>query len=412
MKKLNNTYITNLFNKVLSESLEERADDIVKELESMGDIDKMMRDPVESSGETCEQCSGEMGEGETCEQCGHSNENLKEQDMDDEFETEIEAQNEDTCGYHMKEFGPEDERTIRFCSSVMEEGSKGKTRRMSKKNKKIQTDEEVEEGNAFTGALAKAKKRGKDSFEVDGKKYEVEEKYETTDKKSSNKKKVRMKESEMINFIEKIVKEQKKKGNITNGRSSGEDKYNNVHKKSGDENKRYIKDVTKKMKDYLKDGSKGEYDMNPKIFPEGNGQLEKMSKKAYVPSKDVEEYVDAFTAAGQENLDYDEIKPNEEWLDKNMEGSSVTGNNPDWGNAVETSANKRRNKVRKDNLLSKAKRKAYNKANQPVVQDKTGEDEGDKILNQLESTKNKEGKKLNEEFDKIKKIISYDRKTQ
>ncbi len=36
-------------------------------------------------------------------------------------------------------------------------------------------EEEVEEGNAFTGALAKAKKEGKKSFEVDGKEYEVTE---------------------------------------------------------------------------------------------------------------------------------------------------------------------------------------------------------------------------------------------
>ena len=38
-----------------------------------------------------------------------------------------------------------------------------------------ETDEEVEEGNAFTGALAKAKESGKDSFNVDGKTYQVKE---------------------------------------------------------------------------------------------------------------------------------------------------------------------------------------------------------------------------------------------
>ena len=35
--------------------------------------------------------------------------------------------------------------------------------------------EAVEEGNEFTGALAKAKEEGKDEFEVDGKTYKVEE---------------------------------------------------------------------------------------------------------------------------------------------------------------------------------------------------------------------------------------------
>jgi len=36
-------------------------------------------------------------------------------------------------------------------------------------------EEEIEEGNEFTGALAKAKEEGKDEFEVDGKTYKVEE---------------------------------------------------------------------------------------------------------------------------------------------------------------------------------------------------------------------------------------------
>ncbi len=36
------------------------------------------------------------------------------------------------------------------------------------------------------------------------------------------------------------------------------------------------KSLEKKMKDYLKDGSKGKFDMNPDIFPIGNGELAKM----------------------------------------------------------------------------------------------------------------------------------------
>ena len=174
----------------------------------------------------------------------------------------------------------------------------------------------------------------------------------------------------------------------------------------------YIKDVTKKMQDYLKNGSKGDYSMDPKMFPQGNGEIAKMEKMAYVPSEDVRDYIEAFTGAGMENLDYDEIKPNEEWVEKNIVGSSETGNNPEWANAVETPVNKRRNKIRKDNLLAKAKRKAYNKAEQPVVQDKTGEGKVDKIMNQLESTTSKSKDKLNEEFGKMKDLIFYNRKTQ
>ena len=77
------------------------------------------------------------------------------------------------------------------------------------------------------------------------------------------------------------------------------------------ENEDAIKAVTKKMKEYLKDGSKGDYDMNPKMFPKGNGELEKMKKKAYTMSDAGKEFIDDFMSPGMENLDYDQIEPNE-----------------------------------------------------------------------------------------------------
>ena len=51
-----------------------------------------------------------------------------------------------------------------------------------------------------------------------------------------------------------------------------------------------------------------------------------------------------------ENLDFDEIHPNEDWMNDNLEGASRTGNNPEWANSVETDVNKKRNKIRKDNM--------------------------------------------------------------
>jgi hypothetical protein len=62
---------------------------------------------------------------------------------------------------------------------------------------------ETEEGNAFSGALADAKKSGKDSFEVDGKTYNVKE-----NRKSS----LKLTEDELIDLIEQIVMEQSVKG--------------------------------------------------------------------------------------------------------------------------------------------------------------------------------------------------------
>ena len=151
------------------------------------------------------------------------------------------------------------------------------------------------------------------------------------------------------------------------GKHKGTATYEKAHKGSGKENDDYIKSVTKKMKDYLKYGSKGEYNTNPDIFPKGNGELSKMKKKAYVPPDAVQDFTDNLTAAGQENLDYDEIRPSEDWVSSNIEGSSITGNNPKWANTGKSDVNKKRNKIRKDNMLAKIKRKAYNKAPQPVI---------------------------------------------
>jgi hypothetical protein len=246
--------------------------------------------------------------------------------------------------------------------------------------------------------------------------------YEGAKHKKKIKESYRLSESEMVSMIEKIVLEQKskvvkdpaEKNNIKGfgGSPRGLEVYKKVHNQDGKENEDYIKSVAKKMKDYLKDGSKGEYSVNPKIFPKGNGELEKMSKKAYIPSGAVEEYVDNLTAAGQENLVYDEIHPNEEWVTDNIEGSSRTGNNPEWANTGESDVNKKRNKIRKDNILGQIKKKAYNKAPQPIVTDKSGEDEGEKLMTKLESIENKKQKQINEEFDRIKSLMGYNQKTQ
>jgi hypothetical protein len=191
-------------------------------------------------------------------------------------------------------------------------------------------------------------------------------------------------------------------------------KVNNVTKdsqsKSKKENEDYISSVVKKMKEYLKDGSKGEYEMEPKHFPKGNGELETMDKKAYIPSSAVEEYIDNFTAAGLENIEYDDIKPNEKWVEDNLVGASRTGNNPEWANAVETEVGEKRNKIRKDNLLGQIKKKAYNKAPQPVT-DEAGEnaDKASKLLMKLESV---ESKNVINEINQMKNLINYGKKTQ
>jgi hypothetical protein len=226
-------------------------------------------------------------------------------------------------------------------------------------------------------------------------------------------------EDELISMIERIVNEQEKenkvKGNIKVEKAKGTVETDKVLRADKGENDDYLKLVTKKMKEYLKDGSKGEYNANPEFFPKGNGQLAKMAKKAYEPTEDVEEYIEDFAyGGGMENLDYDEIKPNEEWMEKTIEGSSKTGNSQDYANAEKTEFGKKLNAKRKRNAFSQEKKQSYQKSNQPTTKGEVSkvEKKSDKMFAKLESTDDKNEKLVNEQIDKMKKFIDYDRKTQ
>jgi hypothetical protein len=405
MKKSLNNYINSLVNKIINETIEERADELVTKLT---EGDKMV----------CEQCGKEMMTEGICEQCSSMKESneLDYVAEEEEFgsdpagminkfcDTSSDEYNYAACKYHEERFmggGEMSEKLHGRQSKIDVAEPKGKiTGADFKKLRSVkkETDEEVEEGNAFTGALAKAKEEGDKTFEVGGKKFNVKES-------------IQMTESEMIDFIEKIVLQEEKKLKSM-GKTKGLNVYQKAHTASGKENKEYLQSVVKKMKDYLKDGSKGDYDMNPEIFPKGNGELAKMDKKAYTPSDAVKDYTDNFTAAGLENLDYDEIHPNEDWVTDNIEGSSKTGNNPEWANTGKSDVNKKRNKIRKDNMLAKVKRKAYNKSPQPVVQDTQDGEKANKILMKLESVDEKTTKQMNEEFERMKNLIGYNQKTQ
>jgi hypothetical protein len=387
-------------------------------------------------GEMCEQCGGPLTEG-MCEQCSMNEGIYDVEDLDGDFDYVQEEEDMDTmdfeddnnqgeseefCKYQKEKFGEDDERYQEKCSHMrdlarkpisMNERLHGKQRKLDKnKNGRIDSEDFKllrkskkggETDEQWQAAVIDAVVPAATSWAMD-KMFGEEEMNETKNKES-----ITMTESEMIDFIEKIVVEEKLK---SMGKHKGTATYEKAHKGSGKENDDYIESVAKKMKDYLKDGSLGEYDTNPEIFPKGNGELGKMKKKAYVPSDSVKDYVDNLTAAGQENLDYDEIQPSEEWLDDNIEGSSKTGNNPEWANTGKSDINKKRNKIRKDNMLAKIKRKAYNKAPQPVIQDKTGEDNAGKLMMKLESTNEKDKIKLNEEFDRMKQLLGYNKKTQ
>ena len=157
-----------------------------------------------------------------------------------------------------------------------------------------------------------------------------------------------------------------------------------------------MKDVSKKMKDYLKDGSKGKYETNPKRFPRGNGQLAKMDKMAYEID---DEGTDFNRQVGGLNIpDYDNGgHPKKKTIEKQIKGSSDNGNSQKWGNAEETDVNDKFAKYFEEDQLGKWKDESYKRVPSPVYNEKT----------------KKGGKnKLKEEFEKMKSLISYDRKTQ
>jgi len=422
MKKLNTTYLENLVSKILSETLENRADDLVSKIKSSVD---------ENESNICE-CGGMMYEGE-CSECGEgiydvSKKFPKSQSFDYIEEEEGDSDSdgnydydEEACKWHKENNAPKD-RIEKFCGTDVNESLKGNQKVLDKnKNNRLDTEDfkmlrkskksEMEEslkGNQKVLDKNKNNRLDTEDFKMLRKNKKLEMGEEGKRKES-----VKLTESQMIELIESVIMEQSKEKNIKSmGTPKGLDKQIQVHKKSGKENDDYLKSVTKKMKEYLKDGSKGEYSTEPKIFPKGNGELSKMSKKAYIPSGAVEEYTDNLTAAGQENLVYDEIHPNEEWITDNIEGSSRTGNNPEWANTGESDVNKKRNTIRKKNILGQIKKKAYNKAPQPIVTDNSGEDEGSKLMAKLESLEPKQSKQISEEFDRMKSLITYKGKTQ
>jgi hypothetical protein len=379
------------------------------------------------------------------------------------------------------------------------------------KTSKNMEEAETEEGNAFTGALANAKKHDKDSFEVDGKKFNVkegddfmddlenDEKYgkdedtkgyiinkitpydvtlmngkqfsnvkfininsfitpdgayymdqnirsvDRSDGTEYNRKKVRenvnslkLTEEELIDMIESIVMEEKvkdkdEKGNIANKEPQGLKDTNKVLNKNKQVNDAHTKEVVKKMKDYMKDmvlGGKG-YEENPDDFPQSNYDMEKDHKeKKYNPSDAVEEYIEAFAYPGMTNLVYDEIKPDEEMITKQIKGDSKNGNavtskGKALGN-VSKRSEKTGDRFKKnfdENLYGAEQQKgSYKRQTQPV--DVAGDKKqsgslrknsigkAEKIMNQLESTENKKSKIIAEEMGKMKNLIGYNRKTQ
>jgi len=249
-------------------------------------------------------------------------------------------------------------------------------------------------------------------------------------------------ENELIDMIEKIVLEQKVKdraetSNIAKKEAEGLKKTNKVLELDKKENDDYAKEVVTKMKDYMKDmfmGGKG-YDENPDDFPQSNYDMEKdHNEMKYNPSDAVDEYIEAFSYPGMTNLVYDEIKPDDEMISNQIKGNSKNGNavtskdGKALGN-VSKRSEKTGDRFKKnfdENLYGAEQMNvSYKRQSQPVdvAGSKTQKgslkgiksnstDKAEKILNQLESSEVKTTKIINEDLQKMKDLISYNRKTQ
>lgn len=273
-------------------------------------------------------------------------------------------------------------------------------------------EEETHEGNAFTDKLRHTPKGGK--FKIGNKEYTDNSSLDESSKvyyrlQNGNDSEI-FTESEIVDMIEQIVMEEK--SNIKKGITpAGLAAYEKAHKGSGKENEEYMKEFTKKITEYEKDGSKEKFTTDPKHFPKGNGELEKMSKKAYVMSDGGKEFLDDYMRPGMEDFVPEEITYDEDWVSDNIKGSSRTGNNPEWANAEKTDLGDKISKKQKAKKFHKAKETAYRKSKQPVS-DGTGENSGSGVNIKLESVDNKKTEKLNEEFNRMKSLMGYNQKTQ
>ena len=480
-------YINSRFEKIISENINEKADAILQRLNydeeaPFNPAGEAFDYVQEGMKETCEQCGTEMTEGE-CSECGYKNEEIMElggmddghpkygkmnfsklsrkeiekimKDMgnmeDDEEEDFIEYGDDDDDEWEEVDLDTEtdwdqlEEDECTECGDMYEieldeklygnqtKLDKNKNGRIDKEDFKILRKQQDEEETLYEVEFEKREynEGSKPDFldlDNDGNKKE-------SMKSAAKSKKMKRKvtesliftENELISMIEKMVNEEKK---FKIDEPKGYREYEKAHKADKKENDAYLKMVAKKMTDYLKGASDKEskYEMKEtQKFPTENGG----KRKKYTPSEAVDDYIDAFSYPGQTNLVYDEIKPNDERIEKYLKGDSTTGNaqvdkdGKALGNVVPSNVGDKFFKNYKDNLYGQEQQNAsYKRQPQPVDQageetergslkSKRGKKTSQSVLNKVEESVNqKEKQKLTEEFQRIQNLMGYNQKTQ
>ncbi len=299
-----------------------------------------------------------------------------------------------------------------------------------KENQNMENQEPME-GNEFTAALANAKDAGEKTFTVDGKEYDVQECWkqleeeesigewneeeecnecgdksmeegvgmcnecgsmlneegmcnECGDMKESTKKKkvLRLTESQMVDMIKKIVSESIPGIEVTKRAQTQSKKDNEAN--------------AKEVESKIKKATTIEGGDNPK-FPNQNNDGVKVARQN---NEEENEFVEDNRGGTPMDLDYDHepSKKFKERLKAALEGDGKMGNSQDAANVVKSDLGK---KLAKQVERKDKKEKAapmYNKDAQPVKE--------------VNENKEKTSSVLKEELEKMKKIASYNKKTQ
>lgn len=370
--------------------------------------------PVTESKNVCNECGSQMTEG-VCNECGY----LKEEDDEEKEDTmaDLLYRKYSDDAYERassEEFNDEYD----FADYIIEQ-----IIRLAAKNGDLSSDDEDENEEIIDDLKMSY---GQDMFDQfvnsigddDSDLDDDSHLYDDDDMKNmmneSNKKVLRLKESEFIKTIEKIVKESKndpysktspkaQKGRDTNPATvKGLTVTKKAQSGSGQEAKSYSNEVGKKMKDYLS--------FNGNDNPEFPKQVGKGEKVAYRNTDKEEEFIDDYRGSGLQNLTYDN-EPSEKFKDrlkKSIEGHSSMGNPSDAGNVVKSDLGKKiLNQVNRKEE-KKEKEPYYRKDGDPVRQFKPKKD----YTAVNENKSNPSDKILKEEMDKIVKMYTYNKKTQ
>jgi hypothetical protein len=198
----------------------------------------------------------------------------------------------------------------------------------------------------------------------------------------SKKKVLRLKESEMLMMIHKIVSESVPGLEVTK-------RAQTQSKKDNESNATEVASKIKKATTF-------EGNDNPE-FPKPIGKGEKVARKN---TPEQEEEIEDNRGGGLEDLSYD-MEPSQQFKDrvkKSLEGHSSTGNSQDYGNVIKSDLGKNIAKKVERKHKQKEKMVMYNKDVAPTSVVKESKDNSKNILL--------------EEIEKMKKIANYDKKTQ